>query len=201
MVEYLLIGIALGISAGFSPGPLTALIISETLLYGFRSGLKICFAPIFTDIIIVPITILLLSHINSHLIIGIISLVGAVYVTTLGIKNIKFNGQIKLNLQRTRSLQKGIITNFLSPSPYLFWTTIGGPIFLKGNNETHCGGYIFVAIFYLVMINVKIFISAISAKSKEFLKGKTFTYVIKTTGVLLVLLALFLLKTGIEQLR
>ena len=197
MNEYFMLGLALGISAGFSPGPLSALIISETLMYGYKAGLRVCFAPLFTDVVIVPLSILLLSTIKNHLIIAIIAFLGAIYVSKLGWENITFNGQIKLNLNKTRSLKKGIITNFLSPNPYLFWITIGGPIFLKGNSAGK-GGYLFIAAFYLAMIPVKILISTLTAKSREFIKGKAFIYTIKFTGLLLFLLAVFLLKTGIE---
>ena len=200
MLEYLTIGLALGVSAGFSPGPLTALIISETLMYGFKSGLKVCFAPIFTDIIIVPLVILFLSTLKNSPVISIISFIGAIYIFRLGYKNLKFDGSIKLNLQETRSLQKGIITNFLSPNPYIFWMTIGGPIFLKGNQSTGYGGYVFIAAFYIVMISVKVLISTLTAKSREFIKGKTFIYVIRFTGLLLIALSILLVKIGIQNL-
>jgi threonine/homoserine/homoserine lactone efflux protein len=34
-------GIVLGLSAGFSPGPLTAFVISQALRYGVKEGLKV----------------------------------------------------------------------------------------------------------------------------------------------------------------
>ncbi len=200
MLEYLTIGLILGVSAGFSPGPLTALIISETLMYGFKAGIRVCFAPIFTDVIIVPTVIIFLSVFKNSPIIPIISFLGAIYIFKLGYKNLKFDGSIKLNLQETRSLQKGIITNFLSPNPYIFWMTIGGPIFLKGNQAIGYGGYIFIATFYIIMISVKILISTLTARSREFIKGKTFTYVIRFTGLLLIGLSILLIKIGIQNL-
>ena len=34
-----------GLSAGFSPGPLLALVISQTLRYGIREGVKAAWRP------------------------------------------------------------------------------------------------------------------------------------------------------------
>jgi hypothetical protein len=38
MKDFFTIGIVLGLSAGFAPGPLTALVISETLQHDIRSN-------------------------------------------------------------------------------------------------------------------------------------------------------------------
>ncbi len=200
MLEYITIGIILGVSAGFSPGPLTALIISETLMYGLKAGLRVCFAPLFTDIVIVPLTIFFLSHLQDSPAIAIISFLGAFYIFNLGYDNLTFKGEIKLNLQQTRSLQKGIITNFLSPNPYIFWITIGGPLFLKANEATGYGGYLFLVTFYVVMISIKILISVLTAKSREFIKGKAFIYIIRFTGALMIALSILLIKIGIQNL-
>ena len=42
-------GILLGLSGGLSPGPLTALVISQTLRFGAREGMLVALAPILTD--------------------------------------------------------------------------------------------------------------------------------------------------------
>ncbi len=39
--EFLISGIILGLAAGTSPGPLLALVFSETLKYGKKEGIKI----------------------------------------------------------------------------------------------------------------------------------------------------------------
>ena len=54
VIDYFGKGTLLGLAAGFSPGPLTVLVIGETLRHGLRSGLQVAIAPILTDI---PITI------------------------------------------------------------------------------------------------------------------------------------------------
>jgi len=58
----------LGVSAGFAPGPLLTLVISETLQHDIKSGVKVALAPIITDL---PI-IILSKLTNFHDILGII---------------------------------------------------------------------------------------------------------------------------------
>ena len=59
-------GTVLGLAAGFSPGPLTLLVISETLRHGLRAGMKVSLAPILTDLPIIALAALLLDRLSSH---------------------------------------------------------------------------------------------------------------------------------------
>lgn len=58
MIELLIAGMTLGLYAGFSPGPLLILVISQTLKHGYKEGVKVAFAPIITDVPIILITVL-----------------------------------------------------------------------------------------------------------------------------------------------
>ncbi len=200
--EYILLGLSLGFSAGFSPGPLSTLIISESMLYGFENGIFVCFAPLVTDIVIVPSVLLLLSKISNTEIISFIAIAGGIYlIFWLGRKNLSFRiDNFSREEANPGSLKKGIITNFLSPSPYIFWLTIGGPIYFKGVEKSVYNGIAFIGLFYIAMIIVKIFLSFISAKSAEFIKGRAFEYSIKITGLILIGLGGYLIYTGIVGL-
>ena len=136
MTNFLLIGIILGLSAGFSPGPLLALVISETLQHNIRSGIKVALAPIVTDLPIILISLVILANLaNFHPVLGIISLVGGIFLLLLGYQSLKNQG-INLDVPRLnpKSLTKGIFTNLLSPHPYLFWLTIGAPTMTNAMN-------------------------------------------------------------------
>ena len=85
MIHYLTIGAVLGLSAGFAPGPLLTLVISETLQHGIKSGLKVAIAPIITDLPIIIVTLFLISKLsNFHEILGIISLIGGCFILYMG---------------------------------------------------------------------------------------------------------------------
>ena len=133
MISFFIAGTILGFSAGIAPGPLLALVISETMDHGVRSGVKIALAPILTDLPIIFITLVILAKLSHfQYILGIISIIGGFFILYLGIESIRTKG-INLNLKKSasKSLQKGIIVNILSPHPYLFWFSVGGPTTIK----------------------------------------------------------------------
>ena len=65
MVSFISIGMLLGLSAGFAPGPLLTLVISETLSHDVKSGVKVALSPVFTDLPIVIITLTLLAQLSA----------------------------------------------------------------------------------------------------------------------------------------
>ena len=71
--------IALGLSAGFSPGSLLALLISETLQHGTKAGMKVAIAPIICDLPLIVLTYFILAKLSDfHNILGVISMTGGV---------------------------------------------------------------------------------------------------------------------------
>ena len=81
MIHFMTIGAFLGLSAGFAPGPLLALVITETLQHDIKSGLKVALAPMITDLPIIIVTLFFLSKLsNFHEILGIISLIGGCFI-------------------------------------------------------------------------------------------------------------------------
>jgi threonine/homoserine/homoserine lactone efflux protein len=63
---FLFSGIIFGLAAGISPGPLLALVFSETIKYGKKEGFKIAFAPLITDLPIVLFVLLILSRLTKY---------------------------------------------------------------------------------------------------------------------------------------
>jgi len=90
MIHFLTIGIILGLSAGFAPGPLLTLVISETLQHDIKSGVKVALAPIITDLPIIILTLYILTKLtNFHNILGIISLAGGSFILFMGYESIR----------------------------------------------------------------------------------------------------------------
>jgi threonine/homoserine/homoserine lactone efflux protein len=202
MITFLASGIILGLSAGFAPGPILALVISETLNHDKRAGIKVALAPIITDLPIVTLTLFILSKLSGfHGVLGIISLLGGCFILYLGFENIRTKGMsVRLDEDKPRSLQKGIIVNLLSPHPYLFWLSVGGPLTIKAMQHSIIAAAAFISSFYILLIGSKILIAIAVGKSKSFLTDKTYIYTMRLLGTMLVLLALFLFKDGLYLL-
>ncbi|WP_026842513.1 LysE family translocator [Citrifermentans bremense] len=202
MLDFLTAGLVLGFSAGFSPGPLLMLVISETLHHGTRSGVRVALSPVVTDLPIVLATLLLLVNVSGyHGVLGGVSLAGGLFVLATGWDSIRTRPvQLDLPKEEPKSLRKGVLTNFLSPHPYLFWITVGAPLLTKSLNVGWTAFFAFVLSFYLSLIGAKVILAVAVGRSKAFLSGRLYLYTMRFLGGLLVLFALLLFKEGLELL-
>ena len=203
MINFLAIGIILGLSAGLAPGPLLALVISETLHHDIRSGVKVALSPIVTDLPIILVSFFLvtkLSDFNAAL--GAISLGGGLFLLLIGCQSLKIkNVRLEIADTKPKSLSKGILTNLLSPHPYLFWITVGTPTIFAAIDITPFTGGAFIVGFYVCLIGSKIMVAILTGKSKTFLTGRSYRAIIRSLGVLIIILAGKLFYDGLQMLQ
>ena len=198
MEKYLFMGMVLGLSAGLSPGPLLALVISETIRLGFSAGIRVAMAPLISDLPVLIVSFLLVFYLSgSDPVLGIISLAGAVIVLKMGISSIRTAGQMPKSPGRAAaSLMKGVLVNILSPHPYLFWITVGAPLASKAW-PIHPGGAIgFVAGFYLMLVGSKLALAFVVARTRNFLTGAAYVWTMRGLGLLLCCFAWGLAREG-----
>ncbi len=202
MFSFLIIGTILGLSAGFAPGPLLALVVSETLQHDIKAGVKVALAPVLTDLPIILFTIFILSKLSSYQrILGLISIGGACFICYLGIVHIRTERiDLRGDSGTPKSLRKGFLANVLSPHPYLFWITVGGPTTLKAMNFGLFAAGIFVLSFYLMLIGSKIGIALLVGQSRTFLQGRKYIRIMRFLGILLIILAAMLFRDGMQML-
>ena len=194
ILKFVGMGAVLGLTAGMSPGPLLTLVITETLNHNRREGIRIAVSPLFTDIPIILVSLFVFSSLDQfNLILGIISMLGGIFVAYLGYETIKTRELTVGNVYiQSTSLKKGIITNFLSPHPYLFWVTVGAPLALKAFETNIPTLILFFLSFYFFLIGSKISVALLVAKSKVFLKNKIYLFVMRILGISLFLFSFFL---------
>ncbi len=203
MINYLTIGTILGLSAGFAPGPLLTLVISETIQHDMKSGIKVALAPFITDLPIILLTLFILTKLsNFHNILGIISFVGGFVILYMGYKSLCTKG-VELNLKeaKPKSLIKGALVNVLSPHPYLFWFSVGAPTMTKAMSQNIIAPIAFISSFYVFLVGSKILLAILVGKSKSFLKGNMYIYIMRFLGLILCVLALVLFKDGLKLLN
>jgi len=199
VVDFLLTGLFLGITAGLSPGPLMALVISETVKRGRIQGIKVSLAPLFTDIPLILLIIFVLKQIrNMEFLLGIISTAGSLFLFYLGYKDFKSdNVKLQIGDMESNSFKKGLLTNFLNPHPYFFWLFVGVPFMIKGNSLENA---VFVTSFFSGIVGSKICLTLIVEKSKNFIENKYYVWIIKSLGLILIFFGLILLKNAIDYL-
>jgi threonine/homoserine/homoserine lactone efflux protein len=202
METYLFMGMVLGLSAGLSPGPLLALVISETIGFGIRAGIRVALAPLISDLPVLLFSFLLVAWLSgSDPVLGVISLAGAVIVFEMGISCIRTAGQIPQSPGRmSASLMKGVLVNILSPHPYLFWITVGAPVASKAW-QIHPGGAVgFVVGFYLLLVGSKLALAVVVARTRSFLTGAAYVWTMRGLGLLLCCFAWGLAREGVGLL-
>ena len=203
MTHHLLFGIVLGLSAGYAPGPLITLVVVETLRHGIKAGLSVAIAPLITDLPIILISLFVLSSLSQfHFILGLISLVGGGLLVLMGFDGIRMKGiEIDDTIARPRSLLKGILVNVLSPHPILFWISVGGPLVNKAMDQSITLAIVFVSSFYVCIVGAKMSIALVVDRSKGFLTVKVYIYLNRILGLALWVLAVLLIKEGLELLK
>ncbi|MBU1713470.1 MAG: LysE family translocator [Proteobacteria bacterium] len=202
MIHFLTIGTVLGLSAGFAPGPLLTLVISETLQHDIKSGVKVALAPIITDLPIIILTLFILSKLsNFHNILGTISLAGGLFILSMGYKSMRTKG-VEINLQemRPKSLTKGVLANALSPHPYLFWFSVGAPTMTKAMLLNVSAPLAFIISFYTFLVGSKIVLAILIGKSKSLLSGNAYIFTMRFLGLVLCGLAVVLFHDGLKLL-
>ncbi len=193
----------MGLAAGLSPGPLLAMVVTQTLRHGPSEGVKTAFAPLVSDLpIVLAATLLLAKVADRGPVLGLISLAGAVFLAYLAVEGLRAAGlEVEAAGTRTpRSLVRGTLANLLNPQPYLFWLTVGAPTVLGGLERGWLPPALFVGSFYLCLVGSKVALALLAGRSRALLTGRAYLYVLRVLGVLLLLFAAGLLVEAVRRL-
>ncbi len=191
VMEYFVTGFILGITAGISPGPLMAVLISETLKGNIKNGLVISIIPVITDIPLIVLLVVFFKQLQySEIIIKVLSFSGFIVLLYYGIKDLFTEKvEIDLNVSKVSSFKKGLITNLLNPHPYIFWGLVGVPFMISGNTVQMV---LFVLSFFTGIVGSKILIAVLTERSKRFIQSRYYLYLIKLSGLVLIVFGLIL---------
>ncbi|KPV52257.1 hypothetical protein SE17_16575 [Kouleothrix aurantiaca] len=203
MLASLLLGISYGFAAGVSPGPMLGLVITQTLLRGWRAGNLVALAPLFSDLPIIILAALLINRLPPAAI-GWLGILGGLFVLFLAYESIRAVPPNLSDIQASptteqpgRLLGRAVLTNLFNPHPYLFWGTVGAPL-LAGAMAGGIGHVaLFLAGFYALLVGSKLLVALLVNHSRGWLSGRGYRRVLIASGVLLAVLGVFLLRDGI----
>ena len=187
-------------AAGLSPGPLITLVVSETLKSGRKEGIEVAVAPLISEPPIIVFVLIILSNVTGNsILMAMISLLGACYLTHLGLSNLKASvKEPEDHLEKASSLLKGVTANLLNPNAYMFWLTIGGPRVLESAGIDFSASILFILGFYMTLVGSKITVAVVVDKSKAFVKSRYYVYLIRVLGVVLIVFALIFVGEALE---
>jgi len=156
MLVYLLFGVTYALAAAIQPGPFQTFIISRTLENGWKRTLPAAFAPLLSDGPIIVLVLLILSSVPPWLL-RFLQIGGGLLLLYLAYNSFKsflnFDELKRAEDKKSDStLLKAVLVNAINPAPYLGWSLIMGPLFIKGYNEAPSYGIALIAGFYITMV-------------------------------------------------
>lgn len=202
MFDSLIFGMLLGLAAGFSPGPLLVLVVSETFRHGLWAGLRASLAPLITDLPIIAVTLVLMDRLSAHpVVLGALSVLGGAFVMYLGTGSMRARGlRLGEGAEVARPLGKAVTVNALSPHPYIFWLTVGGPVVIKSSASGYGGPAAFIVGFYALLVGSKMALAALAGVSRGWLTGAAYVVTMRVLGGLLVVFSLLLFRDGLKMM-
>jgi threonine/homoserine/homoserine lactone efflux protein len=199
---YIVEGVGYGFSAAVIPGPFQTFIISQTLTRGWKKILPAALAPLISDGPIIVLCLFVLNQVPIWFQ-RFLYFAGGLFILYLALgayKSWKSFDVIKSSTDSgiQQSLSKGVLMNFLSPGPYIYWSLVTGPILLKGWRETPTYGIGFLAGFYITIISSLMGLILLFGLTRE-LGPKVNRQLIGISAVALFCFGLYQLWSGVSD--
>lgn len=188
-MEALLVGLSLGFWAGVNPGPLTLLVLRQSLLYGAGAGFMVALAPLITDSVAIGLAWLLASQLPPALDLAL-QAIGGLFLIYLAIQGLR--KPFSLNPGKAgaaQSFRQGIIINMLNPNMYIFWIGVGIPMLRQfGSNSVW-----FLLGFYPAIVLSKAMLGFLISRLRHL---PWMPQVARFSNVLLLILGVYMLFKG-----
>lgn len=203
-------GVSLGFAAAALPGPLQAYLLNTALTQGWRRSLFVVVSPLIVDIPIILAVLLALNTMEAVMpnIADIMQVVGGVFVLYLAWGALQdYRNNVSLTDPEAPATQqtargtftRALILNAVSPGPYLFWTTVNGPLLQQALERSAGHGVVFLLAFYVTFLSgfmvMAALVSALRTLNDRLTRG-----LILAAAVLLAGIGLWLIVGGVWTL-
>ena len=198
-MTFFLAGVSLGIAAGVSPGPLMTLVMTRTLARGLGAGLRVAIAPLLTDLPIIVASLFFFGML-SPLLAMLLSIAGGCFVLFLAWETWRaarratlVDGQYAASVAASDDIWRGVLVNFLSPHPWLFWMTVAAPILTRAWQSSALAALGFLVGFYGLLVGGKVLLALAVAGGRRFLTDVWYRRLLAASALLLAIFGLLLL--------
>lgn len=201
-MQFVLAGLALGLGAGLAPGPLMALVVTTTLAHGFRSGVRVAFSPLVTDVVVIAVSVLVVGALPDRAT-AALGVAGGLYVVWLGVEALRERDVAVEDAPAAERdpLWRGALLNLLSPHPWVFWLAVGGPVLVSAWSSSAAAAAGFLLGFYLLLVGSKVVLAAVVAGGRRRLDDRGLRTAHRVAGALLLLTGVLLVAEFAPALR
>lgn len=152
MTTAILTAFVLGLGAGMAPGPYTTMVAATGFERGFRAALPLAAAPLFTDLVPLIVTSVILTQLSDSAL-SLIGILGGTTVIAIGClllwKHRPGHEPPKAHgAPPTVRLWHVVMSTGLSPAPWLFWLSVASPFFLSAWRQDRIEGAVFLFVLF-----------------------------------------------------
>lgn len=161
MLEYILLGSAIGFFSGAVPGPFQTVIATAALRHGFWAGFRIGVVPLITETAVLALTALLVSQLPG-VALRWIGVVGGLFILYLAHRTWRESRdppeEDETTSEATRSTVEAMTVAVLSPTPWAFWLFVGSPLLVGAWHDgwEHAGAFLGSFLVFLVGVHMGI---------------------------------------------
>ncbi len=191
-MESLVVGLALGAAAGVSPGPLLVLVVTAAMRGGWAAGVLVACAPLVSDLLVIALTLTVLDALPAAAL-AWIAIFGAGFVLWTGVQTIieartaivAKPGELPAGAAG-QALRQAAMVNLLSPHPWIFWSTVMGPLVVTTWRQQPSGAVALIIGFYITIVGVKALIGVLVGNSRHRLGDRGYRRALVAAGFLLI---------------
>ncbi len=199
MLTTIIVAIVLGAFAGLAPGPYTTMVMGTALQRGFREGFKLAFVPLVSDAIPLVLTVFILTALNFTAL-TLLGIVGGTLVGMVGVRFVRHNVPGIEDETRVQAATFGhaVASSFFSPSPWLFWFVLAGPLTVDAMQRSITEAAVFVGILFAMNIGMATLVAWVVARSRSLISPSIRFRVLQMAGVVLIFAGVFLVWQAME---
>ncbi len=197
---------AMGFSIASMPGPILALITTETLRRGAWPGAQVALAPMCVDAcVMLPLVMALQSSIPSGTGAVALGVAGGGFLSWLGIQSVRAGSTVAVpgrhrGSRRIPSFLKSVLTHLVNPYAYIFWGTVGFAFVREGFEARGLRGAMsFPMGFWLGAAAMNFLVVCLVSRGRRYLPPRLEPCVHVLSGVLLLGAGIFLAWSVLED--
>ncbi len=156
LFESILIAGGFACAAALQPGPLQAFLFSRVAMQGWRRTLPASLSPLLSDGPIIFLVLVVLKQVPPSMERALQAAGGLLLLwfaaSTFRLWKSGSSQSTQESSSVPRTVLQAVLVNLLNPNPYLSWSLVLGPLFLKTLKLSIFHGVVFLAVFYGTMV-------------------------------------------------
>jgi threonine/homoserine/homoserine lactone efflux protein len=157
-------GVTLGFTAAASPGPFQAFLLARASRAGIRRTVPLALAPLVSDVPIVALVLLALSRVPEGFLRALEVAGGALllWMARGSLRGTAAGGSPARPVSGGAGpFLQAVLVNATGPGPWIFWSTVCGPILAEAWRAGAAGAIAFLLGFYGMLVGGKAVLVAV----------------------------------------